>query len=90
LIFLKPSRRASGHGFLPRRGRKSEPERGSGDFLAGEIDRGFENINQPQNILKNNEKLNQNTDYLTNSEAGRNLYPADGRTVVVKGRVGRS
>jgi len=90
LIFLKPSRRASGHGFPSRRGGKSEPESGSGDFLAGEIDRGFENINQPQNILKNNEKLNQNTDYLTNPEAGRNLYPADGRTVVVKGRVGRS
>ena len=89
MIFLKPSRRASGHGFLPRRGRKSEPESGSGDFLAGEIDRGFENINQPQTRLDDQEKLNRNTDYLTNSEAGRNLYSADRRMLVVKGRVVR-
>jgi len=48
VIDIKPSRRASGHGFLPRRGRKSEPESGSGDFLAGEIDRGFVTITLPQ------------------------------------------
>ena len=57
MIFSKPSRRANGHGFLPRGGRKSEPESGSGDFLAGEIARGFENIYQPQTRLNEQENL---------------------------------
>jgi len=51
LIFLKPSWRVSGHGFPSRRDEKSEHENGSGDFLAGEINRGFENINQPREII---------------------------------------
>jgi len=38
----KPSRRASGHGSLKcKHFKESEPESGSGDFLAGEINHGF-------------------------------------------------
>jgi len=38
----KPSRRASGHGSLEcSHSKESEPESGSGDFLAGEINHGF-------------------------------------------------
>ncbi|MDZ7859111.1 MAG: hypothetical protein U5O15_00345 [Candidatus Krumholzibacteriota bacterium] len=41
----KPSRKTSGHGFLARRGRKSESESGRRYFLAGEIDGVFDNTN---------------------------------------------
>jgi len=42
VFLIKPSRRASGHGSLEcKHSKESEPESGSGDFLAGEINHVF-------------------------------------------------
>jgi hypothetical protein len=51
-VLIKSSRRVSGHGFLIfLEIKKSEPESGSSDFLAGEIDCGFVRASPEQNAL---------------------------------------